>query len=412
MKPASSQQFRESPAELPTELLCGLDARFCEVMDAAPVMIWVSGKDKGCFWFNRPWLTFTGRCMAQEVGSGWSEGVHHDDIERCLRIYVNHFEARTNFRMQYRLRRHDGTYRWLDDTGIPRFAPDGDFLGYIGSCIDIHEHRQTQSELRRRALEISELNRRADAAILAAAIAHEVRQPLTGMVAVANAGVRWLAGETPDVGKAMAGLSKIVRMGHRASEIIESVQALTKKEHRVPVPVNLNEIIRDVLAIVEDKLQTNHVAVQTSFKEKLPDVIGDQIQLQQAILNLIRNAVEAMGSVPESARILHLKTEFEDSQHILITVQDSGPGIDSKDAERIFERFFTTKPQGMGMGLAICRSIIEAHDGRLWAETGAHQGALFRISLPIESHTRELVRAARRAIGQLVDVSYGSIPAE
>src|SRR5262249_31903676 len=154
------------------------------------------------------------------------------------------------------------------------------------------------------------------------------------------------------------------------------------------------------------------VAVQTKFNEELPEVIGDQIQLQQVILNLIRNAVEAMGSVPESARILHLKTEIEDSQHILITVHDSGPGIDPKDAERIFERFFTTKSQGMGMGFAICRSIIEAHDGRLWGETGVNQGALFRISLRIKSHTRELVGAARRAIGQLVDVSYGSIPAE
>jgi PAS domain S-box-containing protein len=396
MKPPSSGQFLESPLELPTELLCGLDARFCEVMDAAPVMIWVSGKDKGCFWFNRPWLTFTGRSMAQEVGSGWSEGVHHDDIERCLRIYVNHFDARANFRMQYRLRRHDGTYRWIDDTGIPRYAPDGDFLGYIGSCIDIHEHRRTQSELRRRALEIAELNRRADAAILAAAIAHEIRQPLTGMIALGNAGVRWLASETPDACKAKTILDEIVRVGHHASEIIESIQALTKKEHRLAVPVNLNEVIQEVLAIVEDRLQTNHVAVQTKLKEKLPDVIGDRIQLQQVILNLTRNAVEAMSSVPESTRILHLETEIEDSQHILITVQDSGPGIDPQNTERIFERFFTTKSEGMGMGLAICRSVIEAHNGRLLAQAGAHHGARFRISLPTESHTREVVRAAHR----------------
>src|SRR5262245_41294594 len=220
----------QSPLEPPTELLSDLDARFCEVMDAAPVMIWVSGKDKGCSWFNRPWLTFTGRCLAQEVGSGWTEGVHHDDMERCLRIYMSHFDARTNFRMQYRLRRHDGAYRWIDDTGIPRYAPDGDFLGYIGSCIDIHEHRRTQSELRRRVLEIAELNRRADAAILAAAIAHETRQPLTGIILLANAGARWLAHETPDVGKAKAILNEIVRVGHRAAEIIESVQALTKRE--------------------------------------------------------------------------------------------------------------------------------------------------------------------------------------
>jgi len=368
--------------------LAGLDARFCEVMDAAPVMIWVSGEEKGCSWFNRPWLTFTGRSLAQEVGSGWTEGVHYDDLYPCLRTYISHFDARTSFRMQYRLRRHDGVYRWIDDTGIPRYAPNGDFLGYIGSCIDIHEYRETQSELRRRVFEISELNRPADAAVLAAAIAHEIRQPFAAIVSSANAGVRWLASRTPDVDKATAALKEIARVGHHASEIIESIQALTKRGHRARLPVDINEMIREVLAI-EDRLQTNNIVVQTKLSERLPEVTADRVQLQQVILNLIRNAVEAMGSVPESSRVLNLETEIEDSEHILITVQDSGPGIDPKDIERIFERFFTTKAQGMGMGLAICRSIIGAHHGRIFAEARAGHGALFRISLPIASRMKD-----------------------
>ena len=160
----------------------GLDARFCEVMDATPVMIWVSGKDKGCVWFNKPWLTFTGRRLVQEVGEGWSEGVHRDDLERCIKAYSSHFDARKDFRIQYRLRRHDGAYHWIDDTGIPRFARDGTFLGYIGSCIDIQEHREIQSELRRRLLDIAELNRQAEAAMLSASVAHEIRQPLAAIV--------------------------------------------------------------------------------------------------------------------------------------------------------------------------------------------------------------------------------------
>lgn len=142
----SSQKHKPNDPKLPNEPTGGLDARFCEAMDAAPVMIWLAGKDKGCLWFNRPWLTFTGRRMAQEVGDGWSEGVHHDDFDRCTKVYFSHFDARKDFRMQYRLRRHDGAYRWIDDTGIPRFARDGTFLGYIGSCIDIHEHREIESE--------------------------------------------------------------------------------------------------------------------------------------------------------------------------------------------------------------------------------------------------------------------------
>ena len=148
-------------------------------------------------------------------------------------------------------------------------------------------------------------------------------------------------------------------------------------------------MIREVLAIVEDRLQTNNIVVQATLNESLPEVIADRVQLQQVILNLIRNAIEAMGSVAESSRVLNLKTETEDSQHILITVQDSGPGIDPKDIERIFERFFTTKAQGMGMGLAICRSILAAHGGRILADAGVRQGALFRISLPIEPRMRD-----------------------
>jgi PAS domain S-box-containing protein len=134
---------------IPVEPLGGLDRRFCEVMDAAPVMIWVSGEDKLCNWFNRPWLTFTGRTMAQELGNGWAEGVHPDDYDRCLQIYISHFDARKEFRMQYRLRHRDGEHRWIDDIGVPRYARDGRFLGYIGSCIDIHSHRATEEELRK-----------------------------------------------------------------------------------------------------------------------------------------------------------------------------------------------------------------------------------------------------------------------
>jgi PAS domain S-box-containing protein len=157
--------------EMITEPTGGLDARFCEVMDAAPIMIWVSGQDKLCVWFNRPWLTFTGRSMAQEVGNGWTEGIHREDFGRCLETYVGHFDARKEFRMQYRLRSRDGTYRWIDDTGIPRYARDRTFLGYIGSCTDIHELRETQNELRDRVLQVAHLNRIATASALSSSIA-------------------------------------------------------------------------------------------------------------------------------------------------------------------------------------------------------------------------------------------------
>lgn len=370
---------REPIEPMPTSRL---DARFREVMDAAPVMIWVSGTDKACVWFNRPWLSFTGRTLAQEIGQGWSEGVHRDDFERCIDVYNGHFDARKDFRMQYRLRRHDGAYRWIDDTGMPRFTRDGGFEGYIGSCIDIHEYRAMESELRRRLLENAELNRQADSAMLAAAIAHEINQPLAGIVANASAGLRWLEKANPDTDRAKSALSNIVQSGQRAAEIIESLRAVRKQEHRTRVPLGVNALIREVLALAEIELQSHYVAVRTSLDGNIAEVLADRVQLQQALLNLIKNAIEAMTSLETNARVLHLKTERDEAQNIMISVQDSGPGIDPGNIKRIFERFFTTKPNGMGMGLAICRAIIESHNGRLWAESAVHQGSIFRISLP------------------------------
>ena len=359
-----------------------LDARFCEVMDAAPVMIWMSGEDKGCVWFNRSWLTFTGRSLAQEMGQGWSEGVHRDDFERCIQVYFSHFDARKDFRIQYRLRRNDGAFRWIDDTGIPRFARDGTFLGYIGSCVDIHEHRETQSKLRQRLLEIAELNRQADTAILVTSIAHEISQPLAAVMSNGNAGLRWLDGKIPNVERARTTLSNIVRAGQRAGEIIDSIRAISKKEHRVRAPISVNELIQEVLALTEAELQTHHIAVQTTLTEANPEVLADRVQLRQVMLNLIENAIEAMSFPVVTTRVLHLKTELDGFQNIIVAVQDSGKGIDRENIERVFERFFTTKAQGIGMGLTICRSIIESDNGRLWAEAGLGQGSVFWISLP------------------------------
>jgi PAS domain S-box-containing protein len=370
--------------ELPTEPPGGLDARFCEVMDAAPVMIWVSGKDKGCVWFNQPWLTFTGRSMAQEVGNGWTEGVYRGDFDRCLKVYTSHFDARREFRMHYRLRRHDGEYRWIDDTGVPRYAHDGTFLGYIGSCVDVHEQQKTQTELRHRLLEIAKLNRQADAAAVAASIAHEINQPLAAMVTKSDAGLLALApGKTPDVGKLRQILDGIASDGQRAAKIIRSLRSIFKHEQHIGTPLSVNELIFNVLTLIEPELQSHNITVQTTLDDALPQILGDRVQLQQVMVNLISNAIDAMNAVADDSRVLHLKTELEDAKNVRITVQDSGPGIEVENIERIFDRFFTTKSQGMGMGLSICRSIVEAHGGRLWADAGVHRGSLLLISLPI-----------------------------
>jgi PAS domain S-box-containing protein len=372
-----------SQIEIPIEPLEGLDPRFCEVMDAAPVMIWVSDNDKRCVWFNRPWLAFTGRAMSQEVGNGWAEGVHPADFDDCLRIYNSCFDGRLSFRMQYRLRRNDGAYHWIDDIGIPRFARDGTFLGYIGSCVDIHEQREAQAEQLRRLVEIAELNRQGDAAAVIAAIAHEINQPLAAIAANADAGLSYLESRTPDIDKAKAALNDIVSSAGYAGEIIRNIRNTFKNGRPAKTPVDLNDVIRDVLDLVGTELERNNVTVRTTLNEAIPLVLADRTQLQQIFVNLIKNSLEAMSSMAE-ARVLELATELEGSQNVIVNVRDSGTGIDPEDIERIFDQFYTTKTQGMGMGLAVCRSSVEAHDGRLWAEPAFPRGALFRISLPIK----------------------------
>jgi PAS domain S-box-containing protein len=378
----NQRQHLPSHAETAAEPTGGLDARFCEVMDAAPVMIWVSGKDKACVWFNKPWLTFRNRQMDQEIGNGWSEGVHHDDFDRCLKVYSSHFDALQDFRMQYRLRRYDGVYRWIDDTGIPRFARDGTFLGYIGSCIDIHDYREVQSELRRRLLEIAALNRRADVAMVIGSMSHEINQPLTAIVSNGNAGLRWLGGETQDVERARINLKNIVRAGLGAGEIIDSIRAITGEDSHIRAPLNLNELVREVLVLVENELEYHHIAVRTRLNETIPTVFADRVQLQQVVLNVIKNAIDSMKPMAEGHRLLHIETKFDGSQNLVCTVRDSGTGIDPENVDRIFDRFYTTKSDGLGMGLAICRTIIEAHGGQLWASANMPRGATFQFTVP------------------------------
>ena len=202
------------------------------------------------------------------------------------------------------------------------------------------------------------------------------------MVTNANAGLRWLAKETPDLDETRKAMTNVVSDGHRASGIIGSVQAMFKQDSQVKTTVDLNNVIQDVLGLVRGELQTQGIFVQSRLTRPLPLILGNKGQLQQVVLNLVRNAADAMDSVSRRARVLTIKTAIHGSDGVLLSVEDSGTGIAAKDIDRIFKSFFTTKSQGMGMGLSICRSIIEAHNGRLWASPGVDHGSVFNIVLP------------------------------
>jgi signal transduction histidine kinase len=230
--------------------------------------------------------------------------------------------------------------------------------------------------------ELAHLDRVATAGELSAAIAHEVNQPLAAIVANANAGLRFLAKVTPNLDEARAALKRIVGDGHRAAEVVGSVRALFKKDSEEKVPLDLNRLIQDVLGHLRGELQKQGIVVKLGLNGSLPFVLGHSGELQQVVFNLVKNAADAMRSVSDRPRVLNVKSSIDGADGVLVSIEDSGTGIAAKDVGRIFESFFTTKSQGMGMGLSICRSIIEAHHGRLWASPAIGHGAVFNIRLP------------------------------
>jgi signal transduction histidine kinase len=217
---------------------------------------------------------------------------------------------------------------------------------------------------------------------VSASIAHEVRQPLSAMITNAGAGLRWLDRVTPDLDEAKAALKKVVTDGHRADAVIENVRTLFKKDARTWTSLDVNNLIREALGLVRDDLQTHRIVVQAERNERSPRIKGDQIQLQQVLVNLLTNAIDAMAATNDRERVLCVRCEVHDSGSVMVSVEDTGKGVEPSAADRIFSPLFTTKAHGMGMGLSICRSIVEAHEGRLWATANLPRGAIFHFTVP------------------------------
>ena len=608
------------------------ETRFRIVADAAPVLIWMSGMDKLCTFFNKPWLEFTGRSLDQEMGNGWADGVHPDDLQRCLKTYTEAFDARKPFVMQYRLRRHDGKYRWISDQGVPRYDSNGNFAGYIGSCVDVtdlikkdealreFEERvvlaaeaahlgvweldtttnelwmsdkarslfqfdpqarvdeamvqrrvhpddralresavkqaiETQGEyaieyrvllpdgtLRwisgrgrclagtrgkgkrligvsvditqqkeaqdlfrlaaegshlgiwhwdevaktltwdgatrdmfgvsaeteitidtfyralhpddaervkqtwRRALELqlpyqiefrtqrsdgsirwfqargrtyydeevkplwmsgvlfditdrkeaevtaqrnreelSHLSRVAAMGELVASIAHELNQPLSGITSNASAGQRFIDRGDVDLCELRELLGDIVADGRRAGDVIRGIRSMVKKSVAAHRHINLNDIVMSVVRMVKANAMLHSCELGTFLDPGLPTVNGDPVQLQQVLLNLVINAFDAMRDTPLNRRKVIIATERNDDGTTRVSVRDYGIGIPEKTRELLFDHFFTTKREGLGMGLAIVRSIIESHGGTIAAENADGGGARFQFTLPVTS---------------------------
>jgi PAS domain S-box-containing protein len=387
------------PGVAPNIALAESEGRFRLMADAAPVMIWMSGPDKLCTYFNKPWLDFTGRPLQRQLGNGWSEGVHPDDLQRCLDTYVQAFDARQGFRMEYRLQRFDGEYRWILDTGVPQFEADGTFAGYIGSCIDITDQKRVEEALResearlRALLESTEearswreqflrVRRATLMGEMAASIAHEVNQPLCAIVSNAQALQHAFAAGGCDRDEVRETLQDIIQDGQRASAVIARIRGFLQKAPAERSPVNVNDLIREMSKLMQAGMARREVVVKLELAEQVPPVLGDRVQLQQVILNLMTNSADAMERAPKESRALVIRSSGDGAGTAAVTVTDAGVGLDPRNSDRVFDAFFTTKPGSLGMGLAVCKSIVEAHGGKIWARPNDGPGATIEFRLP------------------------------
>jgi PAS domain S-box-containing protein len=486
------------------------EERFRVAADVAPVMIWMSGPDKLCTFFNKGWLDFTGRTMEQELGNGWSEGVHAQDLEKCVLTYVSAFDTRKPFTMQYRLRNRDGDYRWLSDNGVPRYDGHGNFTGYIGACVDLTELLKREEVLRQfeervtlaadaarfgvwemdtttRAIwmsdsartlfqfepempityeafqdrvhtddrafreaavnqaiqteggyeleyratlpdgtvrwiagrarcakdasgeftrligvsadmterklaeerarhhreEISRLSRGALLGEMTASIAHELNQPLTAIINNASAGQCFIDQGDIKLDTLREILVDIAADGHRAHDVIANIRNTIKKGATLQESVDLNFIVTRVAHAFQPDMAAHSCELETSLAKDFPTIEANPVQIHQVLINLVSNALDAMRDTPPARRKIQIATKRNGDGSIEVSVRDCGAGIPDEVRDRLFDQFFTTKAKGLGMGLAIVRSIVEAHGGTIDVENLAGGGARFYFILPI-----------------------------
>ena len=372
------------------------EARFRKMADAAPVMIWVSGQDKRCTFFNRGWLEFTGRTYEQGLGNGWAEAVHPEDQNRWIVTYTSSFDERRSFQVEYRLRRADGEYRCVLDTGVPMFTSGGDFEGYIGSCIDITDLKRAQEEnLHRQKLE--------SVGVLAAGIAHDFNNLLGGILIQAQVVEDEMPARPPIVDE----LRKIKNLALRGSEIVRELMVYAGRETTRVEPLDLSALVEDMLELL--KISISKRAVLTiRLAKNLPAVKAQASQIRQILMNLITNASEAIG---ESDGVITVTTslapvntpsgsadavEPPERDRVRLEVSDTGCGMTQEEITKIFDPFYTTKFAGRGLGLSVVQGIVRAHWGTVALQSAPGRGTTFQILFPCADQPAE-PRADREA---------------
>lgn len=352
--------------------------------DIAPVMIWMAGTDALCDWFNKPWLAFTGRTLAQSAGDGWIEDVHPEDVERCVAIYRASFDERQPFSMDFRLRRHDGQYRWILDNGVPRHAADGTFEGYVGSCIDIHERKQLEERLAEHTQALRLADRRQNEFL--AMLSHQLRSPLAPIANAASV-LRTMEGENPTLLRLREIIDRQVgRLRRLVEDLIDVTRVMQGQITLVKGRVSVQELLRSAAEASQAKLDAGGHTLRIDVPSAPLWVSGDSVRLAQAVGNILSNA----ASFSTAPSVISLTARVS-GDTIEVAVRDQGEGIASEFLPFVFDLFARQDMQsgrahdGLGLGLPLARRVVQLHGGDVKAfSDGPGRGAEFVVSLPLD----------------------------
>ena len=363
---AAGERVREAERELQVAI------------DTIPALVWITLPDGSCSFNNRRWLEYTGLTSEEALGWGYEKAIHPDDFARSRAEWAARLQAGEPFEDESRLRRADGEYRLFLNRAVPLRDVSGHVAKWYGTGTDIEDRKRAE----RLQAELSRMIRVTTMSEVTGSITHEVIQPLSAIVTNGNTCLHWLADTSTDLAKARSAATRVVRDAERACNIVERIRALMTKSEIQKAELSINDIIRDVLALARNELAHREVSLHTELSSDLPEIFGDRVQLQQLVLNLLTNSLESMATVTDRPRALTIETRQDVDDQVHVVLCDSGVGLNSEHIDQLFNAFFTTKIGGTGMGLAICRSIVEAHGGRIWASPGTPHGAVFQFSLP------------------------------
>ena len=379
---AANEELRREIAErrLVEERLRRSEQELRLLIETMPAMVWRATPAGEPDYINQRLADYLGRTATDLTQQRWEEILHPEDVDSAARDWGIALETEGSLAGQYRFRRADGVYRWFQYHSEPLRDIDGRVVHWYGVQVDIDDHKKAEETLRTTQTKLSRASEIATVAELAASIAHEISQPLAALVANAHASLRWMSADPPNLERAQLTAERIIRDGNAAADVVSRIRALFKRTDSTRARLDVNEVIDEVSRLIAGEASSLNVAIGTDLEPDLPPILADRVQMQQLIANLARNGIDAMESADGSARMLSIRSRRDGTNGLLIEISDLGRGLE--DAERVFEPFFTTKDKGMGMGLAICRWIVEAHHGRLWGAPNIPRGATFSFTLP------------------------------